>query len=343
ADPEYYKIFPLSKENFKPIKEVESGRKIAFVDGGNQEVLGAANFSIQINRVYFNIFDGEKRILKGSLPNRVEFFSVTYSSFRNGEIFYDTSLFALRDSFKKLLPSESDLSFSSSDRTVMIGTMRADISRVASIARRFAEWSYAFHIVNNELEKGDVIMLDGSLQTAFTNESRYSNELYKIAKSKEVIVTGLSKTCRLLTNTGLSLLGAVSKLADETPYNSWYFPVAEAMSPDHNAIIYVIKLSPKAERIFRFEIYREQFLELGEREVDEVFSQLAKNSQDVSFPGYPYGLIDADNFSRVGDDEVEEYKILLLSEISKQGKWSKFAKYIRTVDAHAVLNMLGGT
>lgn len=338
-----YKTFPLSKENFKPIKEVETDRKIAFVDGGNQEALGAPNFSIQINRLCFNVFKAQSRVIKSSLPARVEFFSATRSSFHDGEIFYDTSIFPLNEEFKDLLPEESDLSFNSFDRTVTIGTQRADISRVASIARRFAEWKYASHVVEEELEKGDVIVMDGTLQTGFTNEYKYSNVLYNAARDKGVIVTGLSKTSSLFTDTGLSLLGAVRKLAeDNNMHSAWRFPVAEAMTTDHEAIIFVIKLHPRAERVFRYEIYREQFLELSEDEVNEILSQLMKNSQDVSFPGYPYGLVDADRFARVRDDEVEGYQILLLSEISKQGKWSKFARHIRAVDAHSVLNMLMG-
>jgi hypothetical protein len=343
SDPNY-KAFPLEKKNFKPIGPVASDRKIAFVDGGNQEILGAPNFSVQINRVYFNIFKGQERIQKRSLPTRIEFFSATHSHFRNGEIFYDTSVFPLREEFKELLPHEADLSFNSFDRTVTIGTMRADISRVASIARRFAEWAYAAHVAESELEEGDVIVLDGTLQTAFTNEAVYSNSLYEVAKSKNVIVTGLSKTSGLFTNTGLSLLGAVSKLAEDSKmsHDLWYFPIAEATSTDHNAMILVIKLNPKAERVFRYEIYREQFSKLSENEINEILSQLTENSQDVSFPGYPYGLVDADRFARVASGEVESYQALLLSEISKLGKWRKFARHIRAFDAHEVLNMLMG-
>jgi hypothetical protein len=33
---------------------------------------------------------------------------------------------------------------------------------------------------------------------------------------------------------------------------------------------------------------------------------------------------------------------MLLSEISKQGKWEKFARHIQASDAHSVLNMLVG-
>lgn len=339
SDPNY-RAFPLESENFKPINPTTSDRKIAFVDGGNQEVLGAADFSVQINRVYFNVFKGQKRIQKSSLPTRIEFFSTTHSSFRDGEIFYDTSVFPLREEFRELLPNH--LSFNSSDRTVTIGTMRADISRVASIARRFAEWTYATHVVKRELEEGDVIVLDGTLQTAFTNEAIYSNKLYEIAKSRNIIVTGLSKTSGLFTNTGLSLLGAISKLAEDSkiPHPLWYFPIAEVTSTDHNAFILVMKLNSKAEYIFRYEIYREQFLKLNDNEINEILSQLAENSQDVSFPGYPYGLVDADCFARVATGEIEGYKALLLSEISKRGKWKKFARHIRTVDAHTILNML---
>ena len=28
---------------------------MVFIDGGNQELIGAPNFSIQLNRIYFNI------------------------------------------------------------------------------------------------------------------------------------------------------------------------------------------------------------------------------------------------------------------------------------------------
>ncbi|MEM2914852.1 MAG: hypothetical protein QXH91_05580, partial [Candidatus Bathyarchaeia archaeon] len=139
------------------------------------------------------------------------------------------------------------------------------------------------------------------------------------------------------------LLGAVRKLAeDNNVQGKWYFKVAEATSSDHNAVIFVTKLSPKAQHVFRYEIYRQQFLKMSEENINEIFSHLAMNSQDIGFPGYPYGLIDADRFARVQDKEIEGFRILLLSEISKRGKWSKFAQHIYASDVHTILNMLGG-
>ena len=341
SNPEY-KTFPLSKENFKAIEPVESKRRFMFVDGGNQEILGAPNFSIQFNRVYFNIFEAQQRVLWNSMPSRVEFLSATNSRFYEDEIFYDTSIFPLEDKHESLLPDEADLSFNSFDRTVTIGTQRADIQRVASIARKFAEWEYAFHVIEEEMEEDNVLAVDGTLQTGFTNEFKYAQKVHRAAKSKGVIMTGLSKTSHLFTTTGLSLLGAVNKLADDCgiPFDSWYIPVAEVATADHNAVIYVVKLHLISNHVFRFEVSRDQFERLGEEGMDEILGQLAKNSQDVSFPGYPYGLVDADHFARVSNNEIASYQAILLSEISRMGNWPKFLRHIRATDAHSILNML---
>ncbi|MHA1289555.1 MAG: hypothetical protein ACTSPB_19385 [Candidatus Thorarchaeota archaeon] len=262
SDPSY-KVFPLSEKNFKEIEPVESDRRLAFVDGGNQEILGAPNFSIQFNRVYFSIFVAQHRVLGNSIPNPVEFLSSTHSIFKNGEIFYDTSIFPLDDKYSDLLPEDSDLSFNSFDRTITMGTQRADIERVGSIARRFAEWEYAFHVIEKELKTGDVLAIDGTLQTGFTNESKYAKKLYDAAVSKGVIITGLSKTSHLFTTTGLSLLGAVHKLADDVNIRgAWYIPIAKVKTTDHNAFIFIVKLNPMADHVFRFEIHHEQFRQL---------------------------------------------------------------------------------
>ena len=76
--------------------------------------------------------------------------------------------------------------------------------------------------------------------------------------------------------------------------------------------------------------------------INEILNQLCVNSCDVSFPGYPYGLIDADDNARVRGEDVQMYKILLLSEVSKLGSWPKFSRQIQSTDAHDVLNTLRG-
>jgi hypothetical protein len=274
--------------------------------------------------------------------NKVEFFSATTSAFRNDEIHYDTELFPVGKATAELLPDLKDLSFSSFDRTVTEGTQRADISRVASIARRFAEWKVAAYVIENELAKGDILVADGSLESAFTNEPKYLREVYRAGMQKGVIMTGLSKTSRLFTTTGLSLLGAVQQVAEKSQYGKWFMPLAVSNSLNHEVAIFAVKLHQASERIFRYEIQRDQFGDLTESGVQEVLSQLVRNSRDISFPGYPYGLVDADTFGRVRDEEVTHYQALLMSEISKIGQWKKFARHLRCIDAHEYLNTVVG-
>jgi len=338
-----YHPHPLSSAHFKEIHKTDSDRKLAFIDGGNQELVGAPNFSIQLNRVYFNIFEKRKIVQPTKLTNRIEFFSVTRAKFRHEQIFYDTTLFPAERELSGFLPNSADLSFDSTDRKLMVGGARADIARVASIARRFAEWHYARHAVERELESGDVLVMDGTLRTTFLKESKYANAAFSIAKDKDVVYTGLSKTSRLFTTTGLSLLGAVRRLAMDNEISPmwYYYPVADPLTPEHQGAIFLVKLSDQSQRVFRFEIQADQAKRLEETDgLNEIFSELALNSNDLSFPGYPYGLVDADDNARVRFEELETYRVMLLSEISKLGSASKFVRHMEAIDAHIALNSL---
>ena len=117
----HYRVFSLNAKYFTPIRRVETRRKLAFVDGGNQQLMGAPNFSVQINRVYFSIFAGAKMKQPKLLPNKIEFFSITHADFRKGGIYYHTSMFPLSEECGEFLPDSSDLSFDSADRSVRMG------------------------------------------------------------------------------------------------------------------------------------------------------------------------------------------------------------------------------
>jgi hypothetical protein len=101
------------------------------------------------------------------LPNKIEFFSATFSTLRNKEIDYDTIVFPVKDEWNKYLPLQSDLSFSAKDRANFTGTMREDIQRVASISRRFAEWNYSRFVIEEILRENDILIADGTIQDKF--------------------------------------------------------------------------------------------------------------------------------------------------------------------------------
>ncbi len=335
-----YQIFQITKNDFKSINEVDSKRKIAFIDGGNREIIGSPDFSIQINRIYFNAFQNNEKMIDISFPSKIEFFSVTYAQTQNEDIFYHTRLYPLTQNLEIELPDENDLNFNSADRTMSFGGQIADISRVAIMSRVFTEWNCAKFITEKILELDDIIVMDGNLRTWYTNENKYANNLFEIAKEKGVLITGLSKTSRLMTTNSQSLLGNLerysrSNLSDK----EWYIPIAQISRDDHNAIIFIMKLNRNSNHVFRFEIMHDQYMKLRENEINEIFSQISKNSRDLTFPGYPYGLIDADHYARISEEEAKGYKVMFLSQIAKNNKEDSYAS-IHAVDAHDILNEL---
>ncbi|HII83643.1 MAG TPA: DNA double-strand break repair nuclease NurA [Methanobacterium subterraneum] len=341
----YDMAYPLNKSNFNGLKPPKLQRKMAFIDGGNQRILGTAEYSIQVNRVYFNIFNEKSRVFpRSEIPTRIEFFSLTTKKTKNGNRFYETSVFPVNKEFRKYLPKNEDLKFDATNREIMVGNT-ADIERVASMARRFSEWEFSKHIINLELDENDVIVRDGSLQTSLPKERIYTQNAMETAKKKKVIFSGLSKTSALSTSTGLSVISSVQRFADECKIdlNTWcYGPIIQAKSETHRAVVMVVKLNKCADRPFRFEIFDENLFNEGKLTdgMLDVVSALVTNSNDFSFPGYPYGLYDADRLARVKNEEIEVYETELKSELSNQGIWKTFNTLMKAVDAHNKLDEL---
>lgn len=337
-----YKSYPLDERKFHEIKSSKNHQKLAFIDGGNQELLPAPEYSVQLNRVYFNIFQNNERISpKSDISQRIEFLSFTSSKLKDNNIQFETKI-ATEENFRKYLPDEEDLKASTYDEEIETGT-QAGMERMASMARRFSEWTIAEHIIDSELDYGDIIIKDGSLQTGHTNEYKYVDNAFKKALKKGVIFTGLSKTCRLTTDTQISLIDSIQRLAEESglPYDKWcYFPVATSKeeNSNHRALIMIVKLNKHAYTSFRFEILKEQADKMNEKDVLDVVSVIADNSRDIRLPGYPYGLIDADTWARVKNDELEGYKTKLYSELSRKGVWSKVNPLMKIVDTHEKLD-----
>jgi hypothetical protein len=226
------------------------------------------------------------------------------------------------------------------DRALMSGNRRAEVEHVASITRRLAEWKFAAAILDH-LDEGDVIVMDGLLDTNLKQEELYLAELARSAEEHGVILTGLSKTSALFTTTGLSLIAAVDKLAhDYEIRGEWYYPIAESSEDNHQAIILAVKLNPLSERVYIYEITLKQYQSLSELRRNVILSQLVHNSSDITLPGYPYGLINADRLARVSMDEIEYYRGLVISVMDTTGRLNKFSRYIRAKDTHSVLNML---
>jgi len=268
---------PINKDNFQKLPENKSSKKICFIDGGNLEIIKSPSLSLFFNRIYYTIYQNNKRIQNKTF----EFYTLITTLNKEDRIFYRTEYF-----FTKNAISIKNYEFDSFDNTLTMGNTRASISIIGNVIRRFVELSIA-----NEISDVDFIILDGSLETKYT----YENEIMKkISKN----VCGLSKTTTLLTKNGNSVNAYLTKL---TNMKKWCYNV--------NLRLYFIKLHEKSKHIFRFETF--------DNDINEILSLLQENSRDPIFLGYPYGLIEADKFARVSKKEKGILQLQLMTRLKK--------------------------
>ncbi|MBL7055518.1 DNA double-strand break repair nuclease NurA [Candidatus Woesearchaeota archaeon] len=318
-----YQAHKFDRKNFNTLKKPEKENKIAFIDGGNAEIVRSANFSLNIIRTYYSIFSGHKKIKS----TKKDFYSLTKAKSVNNEISYETEIIGTNE---KTVPEKEDLLVSSFDKTITQGINRASVSNVSNLIRRFSELKLACCLVG-QLDEGDMIVLDGSLQCTLTNERKYMDKLLGTASEKKVIVTGLSKTTTLMTDKGNSILNVLNNFNVK---GKWaYHPVADIKSKDHRAEMAFVKLHDKSKYAFRFEIFKEQKSKLL-----EVISLLSENSRDSVFVGYPYGLIDADRHARVSNEEKKTMQTYLSVKFGKE--WEKIKESLTSTDAHEILDTI---
>ena len=288
------------------------------------------------------MFDGNKRLTPQKIRNRIEFFSYVFSTIKEigirKEVFFNVNLWPVNQEDRQQLPNPGDLSFNSTDRRITEGNQRPDLSRVASIARRFAEWKMASAVVKNELSASDILVIDGSLQEAFQNETKYTRELHELCQSKGIIICGLSKTSRLYTDSGVSLLGAIKQISDRVNFERWFIKIG-TQKKDDRGIILVVKLHPQSEFVFRLEILKNQLQNMTSDVLNNILSALVSNSSDLSMIGYPYGLIDADTFSRVKFNELSFYRDTIMSYLSNKTNWKQVIGHTMALRGHEDLNL----
>jgi len=320
----HYKSHGLDKRGFKTIQKSNSKNKIAFIDGGNAEIIKSSNFSLNLIKIYYSIYEGKKRVKSG----KKEFYSFTSAQDLKDELFYKTELISLNE---KIIPIKDDLLVSSFDETIRQGVTRANISNVANLVRRFSEIKLA-SVLANLLVENDLIVLDGSLQCTFTNENKYMEELFENASKNKVIVSGLSKTTSLMTDKGNSVTNALNKYGVKGKW--FYHPVVDISSKDHKADMSFVKMHERSKHIFRYEVYKEQ-----KNHLNHAVSLLSANCKDPVFIGYPYGLIEADKNARVSNNEREMMRTFFSVKFGKD--WEKIKETLTSLDAHEILDKIG--
>lgn len=335
--------FDITEERIFNISDCNDIRKLGFVDGGTASILSAADFNISLNRVAGVLFEDNRFKNLKKTPEVIEFYTATIiEPLNEGKIAYHIQLFPRETKFKEFLPADEIIIPLDEVRMLMGFRFMPKIEVVGGVAMRFAEWSYANKFIQEELDQGDIFIRDGSLQTGFKNEILLVRDLYSNAKEKNVYITGLSKSCRLITRKGESLITLIDLIARKKySEQKWYYhPIYQITKADNLADVYFVKLHNYARSPFRFDINLEQSKSLNQREREVIISNIAMNSNDLSFPGYPYGLIKVDQLSRIGVKEIEPQKIQLILEFDSSIYNRFILPRIHSVDAHDILNKI---
>lgn len=293
---------PINNARFQVITPEIEEKTVAYIDGGQAELLKAPNFSVQCIRIFTCIYRENKRIAQ----EKIDFYIVVTATGENN-ITYKTEIIGE----KKPKIDEADMTLTSNDATLRTGTERAEISRMGTVARRFAELATAAQVA----KEVDYVVMDGTLELTLTNENNY---LKKLPKN----VCALAKTSTIFTTKGNAATAALSELSPQTMWNY-------QLKTEENRTISFVKLHSKSDYIFRFET-------LGN---NDILQLLAAQSTDPIFLGYPYPLIWTDKNARISNHEAAMLKTQLFVRLGKD--INKIKKYLNAANAHDVLDSIG--
>ncbi|MBI5393626.1 hypothetical protein HZA96_07205 [Candidatus Woesearchaeota archaeon] len=340
---DFYEITLITEEIDENKKEdISKKRKIAYIDGGNAEIIRSADISLQFIRLCGVIIRENKTI---KIIKYEYYVLITTNHQKDNEmnnkkdnIYYDVE-FHLNENnknnndTKNILPRKEHLHYHSFDKTIISGNERGEISKIGEICRKFSEILLARDIAL-QLEQNDIIILDNSLETYYTNEQLYWNELFEIIKKKEIILAGLTKTTTLLTKRGHSIISVLHAMSKKIDYNCWCYYQKECAKQNTIQMLFV-KLHLLSQYIFRIEVYN--YLETNlESNLRILLSELVSQSKDAFFPGYPYGLVQADNFARISNKEKEQ--LHLQFRIINGKNFNLINESTSALNAHGILD-----
>ena len=289
---------PLASANFHSIPETTSDKKLLFIDGGNQEIIKTPNLSLQFIRIYYTIYQNNKRIKN----QKLEFYALIRLKGQQAHVkIYGADVF------------QKNLEFNLEEFD-----KEANLSTVGNLIRRLAELKTA----TLAAKETDIVILDGSLRTKNSIERAFMDQLL----NSDAIIAAFSKTSHIVTDQGLSLAAAIRSLKPNL--DVWYYhPLTNIDDPQYKANLYFAMLNKHAKHGFLIEINQTE---------EDIIPLLKANSTDPVFKGYPYALIEADRFARVSEKEKSQLKTILLAKAGKA--WKSILEAESPLNAHSILD-----
>ncbi len=252
----------ITDTSFHAFEPSDKTIKLAAVDGGSQRVLNGGSFIIGAYRAGALLFNGNQLIDQGAQAN-VKIQSI---SFENRKELYSQT-------FQNVV-GEPPVEYPH------------ELMLVLQRLRTFEEWSVTSRAIS-QLDKGDVLLVDGSLKASINKLDILYRNMMTLALKKGVHFVGLSKRSTLRFNHA-PLIRFVKRKGEALfePNQCWYCEVPDEV--EHSQMFgkrYIVKYHPKSPFVFRTDINR-----LDETKPDEIFAKIAQYCSDATYLGYPYPL-----------------------------------------------------
>ena len=284
------KKYQFNSNNFSSIKFSNQSKKLFFIDGGLAELVSSPGFSVHFVRVGCVSFDVDGK--QDVIVN--EFFvESVVEDLESGECGVS------------IIPHKGDVI---SNFSFFKGTF--PISSAGNIAMRLGELDLAKKVSK---EDNCIVVLDGSLSSGYY--SLVDDSLKELRESSNNFICGISKSSSGYVPSGASLDVAFSSL-NFSP--SWCYRVFGSKTS-----VFFARLNKYADRGFRIDCFNEESF------YDVILPNLAAVSNDLSCPGYPFGLVLVDSVARVSNSERDSLKFSVGSFKSE-----------KALDFHSVLDSM---
>ena len=318
-----FKTTPITESSFSALTTISTQQPIVFVDGGNNTLIDSPSLHVSALRVAIvTQFIREKQI-RFSLTTYNANVIISLEKI-DGKKQYVISLSGA-DELPAFLPvaQDDELIATTDDNRVML--------TICNYVRQSLEWHFAKQSLSS-MNAGSLLVLDGSFSTRNSTQQILLADLISSATKCNVLVVALSKSSSLTTTGGYAFgpfLMSHSPTAD-----MWMTsPLAESQTVNSFSIHFA-KLATRAQNVVRIDVPANANVDVA-----KVFGILAWASQDSSFPGYPYGLIKADDSARVSQEDKEYLTTRLMMSMDPLTQ-----KQIRLLsassNAHSVLDSL---
>jgi NurA domain. len=263
---------------------------VCAVDGSNAIILDAGSFAIAAIRASVSAFARGRRLYRRTTPLHVITVNPGAGNEDFDEIFYDC--------FRRRPGTRLD---------------HDDPARNAAVIRDTLELWSAMEMAA-ELDTGDLLILDGTLQVRHASHAEVIEALLNLCNLRGVLIAAVTKRTSLTWGGGHPIVPAAEGLARGVGVAApWYLSVSgasglidrqETQTWKLRGEQYVARLHPRAARAFKVEIPGHYTPDYGRCGLLRACGLLRRREGD----GLPYPLLDAHLTTRITQDAVEQIR-----------------------------------